>query len=187
MLWPLALIHPLWHVSCWHELYLIILQGKTALGDVSQMLQQPLAHFPRASSLWMLHLWLISWDMHTKKLNELIFWALHGALCPYFKQDRVCTALHITVKHPVHHFPAGFILFTNWIISRFRKQDPTPYNTLFFHFPSLLAVSFCADLPCNYKHSSAKKTFLSVPFLSMLFLPPVSSEIYFCSRVSWLA
>lgn len=147
------------------------------------MLQQPLAHFPRASSLWMLHLWLISWDMHTKKLNELIFWALHGALCPYFKQDRVCTALHITVKHPVHHFPAGFILFTNWIISRFRKQDPTPYNTLFFHFPSLLAVSFCADLPCNYKHSSAKKTFLSVPFLSMLFLPPVSSEIYFCSSL----
>lgn len=171
MLWPLALIHPLRHVSCRHELYLKILQGKTTSGDVSQMLQQPLAHFSRASSLWMLHLWLISQDMHTKKLHKLIFWTPHGALCLYFKQDRICTALHRSVKHPVHHFPAGFTLFTNWIILRFSL-----YNTLFFHFPSLLAVSFCGGLPCNYKHSSARKTFLSVPFFCpsffcLLFLP----------------
>lgn len=97
---------------------------------------------------------------------------------PYFKQDRICTGLHIRVKHSVHHFPAGFTLFTNWdwVILRFRKQDPILYDTLLFHFPSLLAVSFCGDLPCNYKHSSAKKTFLSVPFfcpcfLCLLFLP----------------
>lgn len=176
MLWPLALIHPLWHVSCRHELHLKILQGKTTSGDVSQTLQQPLACFPRASALWMLHLWLISQDMHTKKLNKLIFWAPPGALCLYFKQDRICTALHITAKHPVHHFPASFTLFTNWIILRFRKQDPSLYNTLFFHFPSLLAVSLCWDLPHNCNHSSARKTFLSVPFFCpcffcLLFLP----------------
>lgn len=176
MLWPLALIHPLWHVSCRHELYLKILQGKTTSGDVSQMLQQPLARFPRASALWMLPLWLISQDMHTKKLNKLIFWAPPGALCLYFKQDRICTVLHITAKHPVHHFPAGFTLFTNWIILRFRKQDPSLHNTLFFHFPSLLAVSLCWDLLHNCKHSSARKTFLSVPFFCpcffcLLFLP----------------
>lgn len=176
MLWLLALIHPLWHIICWHELYLIILQGKTISGDVSQMLQQPLAHFPTASSLWTLHLWLISWDMHTEKVNKLMFWALHGALCLYFKQDRICKALHITVKQPCHHFPADFTLIINWIILRFRKQDPTLYNMLFSHFPSLLAVSFCEDFLCIDKHSSAKKTFLSVPFFcpsffSLLFLP----------------
>lgn len=140
------------------------------------MLQQPLVHFPRTSSLWTLHLWLISRDMHTKKVNKLIFWALHGALCPYFKQDRICTALYITVKHPIHHPPAGFTLFTDWIILKFRKQDPTLYNTLFSHLPSLLTVSFCGNLPCIYKHSSAKKTFLSVLFFRpcffcFLFLP----------------
>lgn len=176
MLWPLAPIHPLWHVSCWHELYLIILQGKTTLGDVSQMLQQPLAHFPRASSMWMLHSWLISQDKHTKKLNKLIVWALHGAFCLYFKQDRICTALHLRVKHSVHYFPDGFTLFTNRVILILRKQDPILYNTLFFHFPSLLAVSFCGDLLCNYKHSSAKETFQSAPFFCpcffcLLFLP----------------
>lgn len=102
------------------------------------------------------------------------------------KQDRICTAVHIRVKHSVHHFPAGFTLFTNRVILKFRKQDPILYNTIFslsfstccqfvWRFAMQLQALICKqDIPiCSF-------------LLSMLFVPPVSSQIYFCRRLTGL-